>query len=193
MTRTVLALCLLCAAAVARADARTDVQHAFDRVIAAGGFRGYAQGRVFGADLPPMAGEVDVILPDRVHASTDRLEFIAIGGRAWISTMGIWAAVDRSFAPVTAFDVPAMRRAIASIHDTNLEGTARTAQCVAHVYRFRASGNLPGAPASGDLRAWICDATGWPARLEATDARTRERVIFDFDWTRRPDVHPPES
>jgi len=192
-----LLLCsLLCASAIGQADQRVvdpraAVQHAFDQVIDAGGFRGYAQGRVFGPELPAMAGEIDVILPDRIHASTDNLEFITIGERAWISTLGVWAAVDRSFVPATAFDIPGMRKAVASIHDAVLEGTAKTQQCMAHVYRFRAKGNLPGSAANGDLRTWICDTSGKPSRLEAVDARTRERVIFDFDWTRRPDVRAP--
>lgn len=188
-------ICLCIAASGAhadpRADARADVQHALDQVLAAGGFRGYAQGRVFGPEMPSMAGEIDVILPDRIHASTDSLEFITIGDRAWISTLGVWAAVDRSLVPVTAFDVGAMRKAIASIHDAIFEGTAKTQQCPARVYRFRANGNLPGASANGDLRAWICDVSGRPARIEAIDGRTRERVTFDFDWARRPDVRPP--
>ena len=172
-------------------EPRSDVQRAFEQILAAGGFRGYAQGRVFGAGLPAMAGDVDVVLPDRIHASTDDIEFIAIGDQAWISTLGVWAAVDRSLVPVTAFDVAAMRKAIASIRDATIEGTAKTQQCAAHVYRFRANGSLPGAAANGDLRAWICDTNGKPARLEATDARTHERVIFDFDWSHRPDVRPP--
>ena len=189
--KTFLFCCFLSASALAHADPRAELQRAFDQVISTGGFRGYAQGRVFGPDLPAMAGEIDVILPDRIHANTENLEFITIGGHAWISTLGVWAAVDRSLVPATAFDIPAMRKAIASIHDAVVEGTAKTQQCAAHVYRFRANGNLPGAPANGDLRAWICDATGKPSRLEAADARTRERVIFDFDWSQRPDVRPP--
>jgi hypothetical protein len=189
---SLLLLGMLFSADAAYADARADVQRAFGQVLAAGGFRGYAQGRMFGPAAPVVSGEIDVVLPDRIAASTDNLEFIAIGDRAWISTLGVWAAVDRSLVPVTAFDVAAMRKSVDSIRDVVLEGTAKTQQCDAHVYRFRANGNLPGAPANGDLRAWICDANGRPARLDATDARTRERVVFDFDWTRHPVVRAPD-
>lgn len=189
--RAALVICLL-VSAPCHADPRAEVQGAFEQVLAAGGFRGYAQGQVFGSELPPMSGDVDVVLPDRIHASTDNLEFIAIGEHAWISTLGVWAAVDRSMVPVTAFDMAAMRRAIGSIRDAQLEGTAKTRQCAARVYRFHASGNLPGAPANGDLRAWICENGGKPARLEASNARTREKVVFDFDWSRRPSVRAPE-
>ena len=181
------------ASAAASAGSDTDVRRAFSLILDTGGFRGYAQGRVFGPQLPAMAGDVDVIFPDRIHASTDDLEFIAIGAHAWISTLGVWAAVDRSLVPVTAFDMTALRKAIASITNATLEGSAKTAGCAARVYRFRANGNLPGTAANGDLRAWICEASGKLSRVEAIDARTHERVIFDFDWSRRPDVRPPGS
>lgn len=186
-----LVFCLL-TPVICHADPRTEVQGAFEQVLAAGGFRGFAQGQVFGSELPAMAGDVDVLLPDRIHASTENLEFIAIGERAWISTLGVWAAVDRSMVPVTAFDIAAMRRAIGSIRDVQLEGTAKARQCASHVYRFHASGNLPGAPSSGDLKVWICENGGKPARLEASNATTHEKVVFDFDWSRRPSVRAPE-
>jgi len=183
----------LAAAVQAHADPRADVQRAFEQVISAGGFRGYAQGRIFGPSLPVMAGEIEVVFSDRIHASTDEMEFIAIGERAWISALGVWSTVDRSLVPVTAFDMAAMRRAIATIRDARIESSSKTTQCTAQVYRFRASGKLPGANADGDLRAWICDGSGRLARLEATDARSGERVILDLDWSRRAAVLAPQG
>lgn len=100
---------------------------------------------------------------------------------------------DRSLLPVTAFDIAAMRQAIASIRDVVVEGTARTGQCPAHGYRFHRSGRLPGASADGDLRAWHCDDSGRPARLEATDTRSAEHLIVDFDWSRRVDIRAPRD
>ena len=185
-------LCML-AAMPAHADPRADVQRAFAQVLAAGGFRAYAQGHLFGPGLPAMSGDVDVVFPDRIHARTDEMEFIALPNRAWIRTFGIWTATDRSLLPVTSFDGAGMRRAIDSIHDARIEGASKTSQYAAHVYRFRASGKLPGASANGDLRAWLCDGSGRIARLEATDANTSERVILDFDWSRRATVGPPRD
>jgi len=185
-------LCIL-VAAQAHADPRADVQRAFEQVLAAGGFRAYAQGHVFGPELPAMAGDVDVVFPDRIHARTDEMEFIALPGSAWIRAFGVWTQTDRSLLPVTSFDPAAMRQAIASIHDARVEGTSKTSQCAAHVYRFRANGRLPGASATGDMRTWICDSNGRPARLEATDAGTGERVILDFDWSRRAVVSAPRD
>ena len=189
-----LLICLLALASplVLAAEPRDSVRHAFESVLAAGGFRGYAQGNVFGPGLPALSGEVDVVFPDRIHVRTSELEFIAMPKAAWINTFGIWTQTQRSLLPITAFDMAAMRQAIASIRDVTLEGTAKTSQCAAHVYRFHSSGRLPGARSEGDLRAWLCDGSGKPARLEATDAHTAERVIMDFDWSRRPDVRPPE-
>jgi len=184
---------LLGSGALAHADPRGDVQHAFSSILEAGGFRGHAQGNVFGPGLPALAGEVDVLFPDRIHARTDEIEFIALGNRAWISTFGFWTPADRSLLPVTAFDMAAMRRAIAAIRDVRMEGTARTQQCPAHVYHFSTTGRLPAAGADGELRAWLCDGSGRPARLEAADARSAEKLIFDFDWTRRPDVRAPQD
>ena len=183
----------LAVAMQAHADARSEVQRAFEQVVDSGGFRGYAQGHVFGPALPAMAGEIEVVFPDRIHASTDQMEFVTIGERAWLNTLGVWTAVDRSLVPVTAFDMAAMRRAIASIRDARVASASKTSQCAAQVYRFRASGKLPGASADGDLRAWICDGSGRLARLEATDARSGERVILDLDWSRRPSVHAPQE
>jgi len=174
------------------AEPREAVRHAFESIIAAGGFRGYAQGNVFGPGVPALSGEVDVVFPDRIHVRTDELEFIAMPQAAWISTFGIWTQTQRSLLPVTAFDMAAMRQAIASIRDVKLEGTAKTSQCAAHVYTFRSSGRLPGASSEGALRAWLCDSNGKPSRLEATDAHSGERVIMDFDWSRRPDVRAPQ-
>ena len=185
------ALCTGFVAASAHADPRADLQQSFEQVLAAGGFRGYAQGRVFGPELPALAGDVEVVFPDRIHASTESMEFIAIGERAWLSAAGLWTTVDRSLVPVSAFDMRGVRQAIATIRDARIEGTAKTSQCAAHVYAFRASGHLPGAAANGDLRAWRCDDTGHLARIEATDARTHERMIFDFDWSRRVRVQAP--
>jgi hypothetical protein len=183
----------LAAAASAHADPRSDVQRAFDGVLAAGGFRGSAQGQVFGPGLPALAGEVDVLFPDRIHVRTDEIEFVALPDRAWINTFGIWMPTDRSLLPVTAFDMAATRQAIASISNARIEGTAKTRQCAAHVYRFHSSGRLPGAGGDGDLRAWLCDDSGRPARLEAVDTRSSERLVFDFDWTHRPDVRAPRD
>ena len=181
------------AAMQAHADARSEVQRAFEQVVDAGGFRGYAQGRLFGPALPAMAGEIEVVFPDRIHASTDEMEFVAIGERAWINALGVWTTVDRGLVPVTTFDMAAMRRAIATIRDARVESTSKTSQCQAQVYRFRASGKLPGSNADGDLRAWICDGSGRIARIEATDARSGERVIVDFDWSRRAAVRAPQG
>jgi hypothetical protein len=186
-----LALLCLLGISVARADPRADLQHAFDSVLASGGFRGHAQGRVFGPGLPAMEGDVDVLFPDRIHVRTDDIEFIALSDGAWINTFGLWTQTDRSLLPITAFDTAAMHQAIASISNVVLEGTARAGNCSAHVYHFHSSGRLPGASGEGDLRAWICDGSGRPARLEAIDARTGEKVVFAFDWTRRPDVAAP--
>lgn len=173
------------------ADPRADLQQSFEQLLAAGGFRGVAQGHMFGPELPEIAGDVDVQFPDRIHASTENMEFIAIGERAWISVAGLWTAVDRALVPVSAFDLRAARQAIASIRDARIEGTAKTHQCATHVYAFRARGQLPGAAANGELRAWRCDDSGRLARIEATDARTRERVIFDFDFSQRAHVAAP--
>jgi len=183
----------LAVAMQAHADARGEVQRAFEQVMSNGGFRGYAQGHVFGPTLPAMAGEIEVVFPDRIHASTEQMEFVAIGERAWLNALGVWTAVDRSLVPVTTFDMAAMRRAIASIRDARVESASKASQCAAQVYRFRASGKLPGANADGDLRAWICDGSGHLARLEATDARSGERVILDLDWSRRPSVRAPQE
>lgn len=185
-------LCTLTAAPVP-ADPRATVQHAFDRVLAAGGFRAYAQGHVFGPELPALSGDVEVVFPDRIHVRTDEVEFIAMPERAWINAFGVWVPTDRSLLPITAFDPAAMRQAIASIREVRIEGTAKTRQCAAHVYRFRSSGRLPGAAVDGDLRAWLCDGSGRPARLEAVDARSGERVIVDFDWSRRVEVRAPRD
>jgi len=185
-------LCLLMLTQ-AHADPRATVQHAFESVVAAGGFRGYAQGHVFGPGLPALSGEVEVVFPDRIHVRTEQLEFIALPQSAWINTFGVWTQTDRALLPVTAFDIAAMRQAIASIRDVKADGTAKTSQCPAHVYRFRSSGRLPGAGGDGDLRAWLCDDSGRPARLEATDTHSAERVIVDFDWSRRADVRAPRD
>jgi hypothetical protein len=64
-------------------------------------------------------------------------------------------------------------------------------QCASRVYRFRASGQLPGANADGDVRLWICDADGRPARLEAVDAASGGRLSLVFDWSRRPRIEAP--
>lgn len=187
-------LVIICAIApvIAHADARADVEASLQTVMAAGGFRGHAQGHVFGPDLPAASGEIDVVFPGRVHARTDTMEFIVTPGGAWLSAFGMWTPADPSLLPVTAFDVVAMRKAIASIHDVVEEGTSRTSQCPARVYRFRASGQLPGANADGAVRLWMCDGSGKPARLEAIDTGDGGRVIFDFDWTRRAHVEAPE-
>jgi hypothetical protein len=183
-------LCVL-GATPTPADPRSTVQHAFESVLAAGGFRAYAQGHVFGPGLPAMSGDVEVVFPDRIHVHTDEVEFIAMPDQAWINTFGIWVPTDRELLPITAFDTAAMRQAIASIRDVQLEGTSKTSHCMAHIYRFRSNGRLPGAGADGNLRAWLCDDSGRPARLEATDAHSGERVVVDFDWSRRADVRAP--
>lgn len=183
----------LAVAVQVHADPRAEVQRAFLQIVDAGGFRGYAQGRMFGPALPAMAGEVEVVFPDRIHASTDEMEFVAIGERAWVKALGIWSAVDRALVPVTAFDMAAMQRAIATIRDARVETASKTSQCQAQVYRFRASGKLPGSSSDGDLRAWICDGSGRLARLEATDAHSGERVILDLDWSRRAAVRMPQE
>lgn len=184
---------MLAAPMTAFADARADVQNAFGRVIDAGGFRAEASGRVFGPDSPPMSGQIDVVFPDRIHARTDAMEFVVTPAGAWVSALGVWVPADRSLLPVTTFDPAAMRKAIASIGDVREEGTSKTAQCPARVYRFRASGQLPGADANGDMRVWICETNGKPARLEAIDAHNGKELAVDFDWSHRARVDAPDE
>lgn len=177
----------------AHADARADVQNAFVHVVDAGGFRAEASGRVFGPDLPAMSGLIEVVFPNRIHARTDAMEFIVTPQGAWVSALGVWVPADPSLLPVTAFDPGAMRKAIASIRDAREEGTAKTAQCPVRVYRFRASGQLPGADANGDMRVWICEGNGRPARLEAVDAHNGKQLSLVFDWSHRPRVDAPDE
>ena len=172
-------------------DSRQVVRHALEGVLDAGGFRGHAEGNVFGAGLPALSGEIDVIFPDRIHVRSDNLEFIVLSDRAWVNTFGFWAPTDRSLLPVTAFDPAAMHRAIASMRDVRSEGAQRTSQCAAHIYALYSVGQLPGVITQGHVRAWICDDGGRLARIEATDAQTGEALTFDFDWSRRPDVGVP--
>ena len=101
-------------------------------------------------------------------------------------------ADGRSLLPVTAFDPAAMRQAIASIRDVRVEGAAKMRQCAAHIFRFHSNGRLPGAGTSGDVRAWVCDDSGKPARIEATSAQG-DRLTFDFDWSRAPNVQAPRG
>jgi hypothetical protein len=182
-----------CVPMLARADARAEVQASLGQVIAAGGFRAHANGRVLGPELPPMTGDIEVVFPDRIHARTDDLEFVTTPQGAWLSAFGVWTPTDRSLLPVTAFDPAAMRKAIASIHDVREEGTSKTSQCPARVYRFRASGQLPGVNANGDIRLWVCDGSGRPARLDAAQTGAGDRVSVDFDWSRRPRVEAPNG
>jgi hypothetical protein len=186
-----LALLAMFACTGAVTDSRLVVQRAFESVLAAGGFRGHAEGNVFGPGLPALSGDVDVVFPDRIRVRSDNLEFIALSDRAWVNTFGLWTPADRSLLPITAFDAGAMHRAIASMRDVRPDGTQRTAQCAAHIFAMYSIGQLPGVVSQGHVRAWICDDSGRLARVEATDANTGERVTFDFDWARRPDVGAP--
>ena len=193
LSRSLAAVMLALAPAVACADARSDVQSAFEKVIAAGGFRAQASGHLFGPDLPAVAGQIEVEFPGRIHARTESMDFIVTPDGAWVRAFGIWAPADPSLLPVTAFDGAAMRKAIASIRDAREEGRSKTAQCPARVYRFRATGQLPGAEADGDMRVWICETSGRPAHLEAVDAGTGDRVRVEFDWSRRAHVAAPDD
>jgi len=189
----ILFLCIAAAPLRAHADARDEVQRSLEQVVAAGGFRAHANGHVFGPELPAMSGDIEVVFPDRIHARTDELEFVILPGHAWLSAFGVWTPTDPSMLPVTTFDPAAMRKAIASIRDVREEGTSTTSQCKSRVYRFRASGQLPGANADGDVRLWVCDGSGRPARLEATDAHGGDRLSLDFDWSRPARVVAPDA
>jgi hypothetical protein len=176
----------------ARADPRADVQQALERIVAAGGFCAEVTGAVFGPGTPATSGTIDVLFPDRIHARTEVIDFITTPEGAWINLFGVWTPVDRDRIPVTAFSRSAMRKAIASIGDVRAEGTIMTNRCEEHIYRFRASGQLPGATADGDARIWVCANDGRPAKLEATDAASGGRINLAFDWSRRPEVEAPE-
>ena len=185
-----LAALLASATPAAFADARTDVQAALNRIVADGGFHARVHGHVFGPDVAPVSGEVDVIFPDRAHVRGEGLEFIVLGDEAWVAALGYWAPTSRELLPVTAFDPPAMRKAIAAIREVVDEGAATLAACPARVYRFHASGSLPGADADGEARLWICLADRRAARLEAGDSAGR-RVRVDFERGRRARVEAP--
>lgn len=177
----------------AHADARAEVQGALERVVAAGGFVAQVNGQVFGPGTPVTAGEIDVVFPDRIHARTEAIDFISTPGGAWINLFGIWTPVDRDQIPISAFAPGAMRKAIASIGDVRAEGSVMATGCEQRIYRFRASGQLPGAEANGDSRIWICDKDRRPARLEATDAESGARLDVVFDWSRRARVDAPDD
>ena len=76
------------------------------------------------------------------------------------------------------------------VRDVHDEGTAKTATCAARVFRFQATGSLPGADADGEVRLWVCESERRVARLEAKD-RDGQRVVVEFDRTRRPVVTAP--
>ena len=166
------------------------MQDALERVVAAGGFVAEVNGAVFGPGTPATAGDIDVVFPDRIHARTEAIDFIATPAGAWINLFGVWTSVDRDQIPVTAFSPSAMRKAIASISDVRAQGSVMTTACLQHVYRFRASGQLPGAQADGDARIWICEKDGRAMRLEATSA-DGARLDLVFDWSRRARVDAP--
>ena len=112
MQKLAVVLALVALPALARADARADVQASLEGVVAAGGFRAYVEGHAFGPDVPAVSGEVDVIFPNRIHARTDTIEFVVTPSGAWVSLLGVWTPADRSMIPVTAFDPKAMRIAL---------------------------------------------------------------------------------
>jgi hypothetical protein len=176
----------------ASADARADVQSALERVVAAGGFRANVSGPVFGPDMPPTSGTIEVVFPDRIRAETELIDFVTLPSGAWIDVLGVWTPVARDAIPVTAFSTASIRRAIASVHDVHEEGRVRSRSCEQRVYRFRASGQLPGATADGDARIWICSTDGRPSRIEANDA-DGGRLVVAFDWSRPVRVEAPES
>lgn len=193
--RVVVSLVLAIAATAASAapvDPRTEVQEALGRVVAARGFVAHVNGHVFGAGLPATAGDIDVLFPDRIHARTELIDFVSTPAGAWINLFGAWTEVDRDRIPVTAFAPGAMRKAIASIDGVRPEGSVMTTACEQRIYRFRASGQLPGAQANGDVRIWICDKDGRPAKLEATDAQSGTKINVAFDWSRAPVVEAPQ-
>ena len=177
-------------ASAAQAEPRAEVQRALERIVDAGGFHARVEGHVFGPDVPAVSGEIDVIFPDRLHVRGQDLEFIVLPEGAWISALGFWAPTDPDLLPVTTFEPAAMRKAIASIRDVREEGMANTRQCAARAYRFRASGQLPGAEADGEVRMWVCEKDGRTARIEGSGEAGR-RVIVDFDWSRKPQVRAP--
>lgn len=186
-------IALLVAAALAspaRADPRGDVQAAFRNVLATGWFRVDAWGRVFGPDLPSVSGEIAAVLPDRIRVRSSGLEFIALPDAAWTNAFGTWVPTGRAMLPVTSFDPDEMRRAIDSIREVRLEGHAAMDACTADVYRFRASGQLPGAAADGAMRLWVCRTDRRPARLEADDG-AGGRITVLFDWSRPVEVRAP--
>lgn len=190
--KALLATVLLAVPLLAAADPRTDVQRALERIVAAGGFRADVTGAVFGPGTPATSGTIDVLFPDRIHARTEVIDFITTPEGAWINLFGIWTPVDRDRIPVTAFSRSAMRKAIASITDVRAEGTVMTNRCEEHIYRFRASGQLPGANADGDAKITVCANDGRPVKLEATDAATGGNIRLVFDWARKPQVETPE-
>lgn len=182
-------LALFAATSVPAAPAE-DVRGAFNQVLTTGWFRAHAWGPIFGSDLPSVSGEVEAVFPGRLHVRTQNLEFIVLPDGAWTRALGIWVPTDPLLLPVTDFDPAAMRRAIASIQDVHLEGHAKMKTCTADVYRFRASGQLPGAQASGDMRLWKCRSDGRPARLETIDAGGN-RVTLTFDWSQPVTISAP--
>jgi hypothetical protein len=190
LSALVLAFCID-APLVLAADAGAEVRKSLEAVIQAGGFRGQVSGNVFGPGTPAVNGDIDAILPDRIHLRSEGLEFIVMPTGAWVSAMGFWTPTDRSLLPVTEFDSSAMRRAIGSVHDAERLGQAKSGRCGdVGVYRFRATGQLPGIDADGDIRIWICMSHGRPARIEAT-APSKEKITMDFDWSRKPEVQAP--
>jgi outer membrane lipoprotein-sorting protein len=120
------------------------------------------------------------------------IDFITTPAGAWINLFGVWTPVDRDRIPVTAFSPGAMRKAIASVGDVRAEGSVMTNRCEERIYRFRATGQLPGATADGDARIWICANDGRPVKLEATDAADGGQIRLVFDWSRKPVVAAPE-
>ena len=190
--KMLLAIAMLALPLAASADPRNDVQRALERIVAAGGFRADVNGAVFGPGTPATSGTIDVVFPDRIHARTEMIDFITTPEGAWINLFGVWTPVDSDRIPVTAFSRSAMRKAIASIGDVHVEGTVMTNRCEQQIYRFRASGQLPGATADGDARIWVCTNDGRPARLEATDTSSGGRINLVFDWSRPAHVEVPE-
>ncbi len=175
---------------LAHADARADVQRAFERILSAGGFVAHASGNVFGPGTPLIDGDIEVIFPDRIRATTSGLTFIVTPHGAWAETFGHWTPVSRDLVPIAPFDPAAMRAAIASIRDVREVGRSKSGACPATVYRFISSGQLPTATVDGTVRAWVCDGSHRLSRVEATD-RSGGQIVVVFDLGRKPRVDAP--
>jgi outer membrane lipoprotein-sorting protein len=166
--------------------------------VLANAFRGLAGVKTFRAKLVmsglPKVGtqemNLDVVLPDRFHVTSQQLEMILVGKTVYMKVANKWQKVATTQFDLSLADPGKLEKDLQSATGTKVMGTDDLNGTPAFVYQFTTS--VKGPPAqTHTYKVWIGAKDGLPRQMEVDVNTGAKTTISFFDYNTPITINAP--